>query len=173
MVGEENLLLLAACPGDEVVTCGGLIAEGCRIGRPPFVVILTDNGHEERCRLAMRWLRLPPDRLLHAGLAQGTLPAGGPFFQSIVAALATLSWRIDCNIVCAPAASDEDEQGRLGVIARAVCQVAKLPRLFHGAAPMEALALDVSAHLAVKRAALAAYQCDPAIAGSTEIFGRE
>jgi LmbE family N-acetylglucosaminyl deacetylase len=173
-VGEENLLLLAAHPGDEVLACGGLIAEGCRLGRPPFVVILTDDGHEQRSRAALRWLRLPPDRLLHAGLAPDTIPADGPFFRSIVAVLVTLSWRVDCNMVCAPGASGDGGGGQdgVGAIARTLCDAARLPRLIQNAPPDDALTLDVAAHLSVKQAALAAYGRDPTSATTAEFFGR-
>jgi LmbE family N-acetylglucosaminyl deacetylase len=111
ITGEENILLLLAAPGDEV-TCGGLIAEACARGRPPFVAILGDGAadgtaltarrRERATREACRVLGLPAERLLFLGLRDGGFPAvGDGLFQAVRAALAQLSWRHDCNVIAA------------------------------------------------------------------------
>ena len=44
ITGPENTLILLPAPGDEVTACGGLIAEACARGLPPFVVIFGDGA---------------------------------------------------------------------------------------------------------------------------------
>jgi LmbE family N-acetylglucosaminyl deacetylase len=116
ITGPENTLLLLAAPGDEVSACGGLIAEACARGRPPFIVILGDgapDGSAERARAreraaraACRELGLPDDRLLFVGLRQGAFPAAGtPLFRALRVAITEVSWRRDCNVVLAPLAT--------------------------------------------------------------------
>ncbi len=123
ITGPENTLILLAAPGDEVTECGGLIAEACARGRPPFVVILGDGAadgsarlareRERASRIACQNLGLSADRLLFVGLRQSAFPAIGTiFFKALQAAMAELSWRRDCNVILAPfAALDLNEDG--------------------------------------------------------------
>jgi len=128
ITGPENTLILLAAPGDEVIACGGLIAEACARGRPPFVVILGDGAAdgaatraracEKASRAACRLLGLPDDQLLFAGLRQNDFPAlGTPVFQAVWAAMAQVSWRRDCNVILAPFAAPEGRDGADAVAA--------------------------------------------------------
>jgi LmbE family N-acetylglucosaminyl deacetylase len=118
ITGPENTIIFLAAPGDEAVACGGLIAEACARGRPPFVVLLGDGAPdgdaararacENASRLACRRLGLPDDRLLFVGLRQNDFPAlGTPLFEALGAAMNEVSWRRDCNVVLAPFAAPE------------------------------------------------------------------
>jgi LmbE family N-acetylglucosaminyl deacetylase len=118
ITGPENTLILLPAPGDEVTACGGLIAEACARGRPPFVVILGDGAHdgsaglahkrERASRVACRRLGLPDDRLLFVGLRQGDFPQmGTPVFKALQAAMAEVSWRRDCNVILASSATPD------------------------------------------------------------------
>lgn len=123
ITGPENSLILLAAPGDEVTECGGLIAQACARGRPPFIVILGDGAadgsarlardRERASRVACRNLGLSEDRLLFVGLRQSAFPAIGTiFFKALQAAMAELSWRRDCNVILAPfTALDLSEAG--------------------------------------------------------------
>jgi len=121
ITGPENVLILLASPGEEVTACGGLIAEACARGRPPFVVILGDGDSDSPAalvprrqlasRLACRRLGLPDDRLLFVGLRQDAFPATGtPLFNALLAAMAEVSWRRDCNVILAPLAAGEADE---------------------------------------------------------------
>jgi len=112
ITGPENILILLAAPGEEVTACGGLIAEACARGRPPFVVILGDGATDglatPASRTACQILGLPDDRLLFVGLRHGAFPAtGSPLFRALQAAMAEVSWRRDCNVILAPFAARE------------------------------------------------------------------
>jgi LmbE family N-acetylglucosaminyl deacetylase len=117
---RQNLLVLATAPGDERLYCGGLIAEACRRGRPPFVAILTDGSHTaapdpdaiatalaRASRDATVQLGVPDDWFLMLGLHDGTAPRAGRKFDAVVGALALITWRRDCNALVAPAAGDD------------------------------------------------------------------
>jgi LmbE family N-acetylglucosaminyl deacetylase len=118
ITGPENTLILLPAPGDEVTACGGLIAEACARGRPPFVVILGDGApdgsaglahkRERASRVACRRLGLPNDRLLVVGLRQRDFPQmGTPVFNALQAAMAEVSWRRDCNVILASFATPD------------------------------------------------------------------
>jgi hypothetical protein len=101
----ENVLVLAARPGEAVRHCGALIARLCRQGRPPFVVVLTDGNAagadaDRQARAELAACGLDGGRLLMFGIA-GEVPAAGPLLQAAVAALCFVTWRHDCNVVCA------------------------------------------------------------------------
>jgi LmbE family N-acetylglucosaminyl deacetylase len=119
ITGSENLLILASHPGDESLFCGGLIARSCRRGRPPFVMVLTDGSashppsnayspdrlaalHERETRAAVKCLGLPANRLLMAGLFDGTIPREGKLFDALVEGVMLVMWARDCNVICAP-----------------------------------------------------------------------
>jgi LmbE family N-acetylglucosaminyl deacetylase len=149
ITGPENTLLLLAAPGDEVSACGGLIAEACARGRPPFVVILGDGApdgsadraraRERAARAACRELGLPDDRLLFVGLRQGAFPAvGTPLFRALQAAITEVSWRRDCNVILAPlATAPEGDAAATWQLARALSIDISAPLLaaFTAAAP--------------------------------------
>jgi LmbE family N-acetylglucosaminyl deacetylase len=155
LTGQENLLILAPMPGDETRDCGGLIARGCRRGRPPFVVVLTDGvnaadrSREAEVRAATRLLGLTPNRLLLAGLFHDSLPTGGAAFDAIVHGIGMVMWARDCNVICAPWGSAAAR------IARAVSAATGVGLLFVWSEGP--LGLDIAAEAGAKRAALAAY----------------
>jgi LmbE family N-acetylglucosaminyl deacetylase len=105
----ENVLVLAARPGDAVRHCGALIGRLCRQGRPPFVVVLTDGDApgadaDRQARAELAACGLDSGRLLMFGIA-GDAPAAGRLFAAAVTALGFVSWRHDCNVLCAPDAA--------------------------------------------------------------------
>jgi LmbE family N-acetylglucosaminyl deacetylase len=114
---DQYVLLLAVRPGDEIRGCGGFIAESCARGRPPFVCIVTDGSSDaadarsadelaqaraEQSRAATAMLDLPGERLLLFGLYDGSVPQAGALFERLVAAVADIARRYDCNALCAP-----------------------------------------------------------------------
>jgi len=106
LFATEISLILAERPGDAVRHCGALIADLCRQGRPPFVVVLTDGNAagaeaDRQARAGLAACGLDGGRLLMFGIS-GELPASGPVFQAAVAALCFVAWRHDCNVLCTP-----------------------------------------------------------------------
>jgi hypothetical protein len=109
LFATETALILAERPGDAVRHCGTLIRHLCRQGRPPFVVVLTDGNQagaqaDRQARAELAGCGLPDGRLLMFGIA-GAVPEAGRVFDAAVAALCFVSWRHDCNVLCAPAPS--------------------------------------------------------------------
>lgn len=175
ITGNENVLVLAPHPGEETLGCGGLIAEACARGRPPYVAILADGSgthpasqawpptrlaalRQAETRAATAALGLDPERLLFVGLFDGTVPSAGPFFEAVVGALALLMWRVDCNVVCAPVADSPHADHRaahaIAAAAAARTGVGRIGFFPYGAA-QAGLRLDVARHAAAKRRALA------------------
>ena len=123
VAGGQNLLVLAAAPGDGSRYCAGLITQACRRGRPPFVAVLTDGSSaviagsnagpdavaaqmERAIRATIAGLGVPSDWFLMLGLLDGTAPFSGRKFDAVVAAVALIMWRRDCNVLVAPWAAD-------------------------------------------------------------------
>jgi len=124
IAGGRNLLVLTAAPGDESLFCGGLIAEACARGRPPFVSVLTDGSridipglddptpagiaaqHARQTMRATGILGVPDDWFLVLGLYDGTAPTSGARFDAVVNALALIMWRRDCEVAAVPWAAD-------------------------------------------------------------------
>jgi hypothetical protein len=109
LLESETVLLLAERPAEAVGARAGLVAALCRWGRPPFVVVLTDGGAggaaaDRAARGGLTALGLDSGRLLMFGIAD-RVPHGGPVFDAAVAALCFVTWRHDCNVVCASAAT--------------------------------------------------------------------
>lgn len=178
ITGDENLLVLAPHPGEESLGCGGLIAEACARGRPPYVAILADGSgthrsreypparlaalRQQETRAATMALGLDPGRLLFVGLFDGTVPSEGPFFDAVVGAVALVMWRQDCNVICAPAASapHPDHRGA-HAIAGAVAARTGVGRIgfypYGAAADVPGVRLAAGRHAAAKRQALAAH----------------
>jgi LmbE family N-acetylglucosaminyl deacetylase len=124
VTGGRNLLVLAASPGDESLYCGGLIAQACARGRPPFVAVLTDGSavpvpgfdnatpDETALRHARQTLRatgelgVPGEWFLVLGFQDGTVPTSGRRFDAVVDALSMIMWRRDCNVIAVPWRAD-------------------------------------------------------------------
>jgi LmbE family N-acetylglucosaminyl deacetylase len=124
IAGGRNLFVLTAAPGDESLFCGGLIAEACARGRPPFLAVLTDGSsiaipglegaspdniaarHARETMRAAALLGIPNDWRVVLGLIDGTVPACGARFDALVDALAMITWRRDCYVVVVPGAAD-------------------------------------------------------------------
>ncbi|WP_368417909.1 PIG-L family deacetylase [Rhodovarius sp.] len=167
LVECENLLVLATHPGEEVLHCGGLIAQACLRGRPPVVAVMTDGGRDtalaearaRRARAAAAALGLPAGRLFLLGLHYGTAPAmGSELFRGLVAGLHFLMWSRDCGVILAPASGDADADCAAAA-ARCLAEDSAVALCQHGTgAPW----LAPPPAQAAKRAALAAYGMQPA-----------
>ncbi|WP_428486794.1 PIG-L deacetylase family protein [Rhodopila sp.] len=188
LTGSENLLILAPGPGDESLIFGGLIARSCRRGRPPFVVVLTDgsatnpgsnalnpdqlaNLHERETRAAARHLGLPVNRLLMAGLLDGTLPAEGPPFDAVVRGLTLIMWARDCNVICAPGPDSAPAEAIAAHRIAAAVAVRSGVGLLWGLTCLSRRTygwrLDIAPELPAKRAAIAAHAALQTIAEPT------
>jgi len=124
IAGGRNLFVLTAAPGDESLFCGGLIAEACARGRPPFLAVLTDGSsiaipglqgsspddiaarHARETMRAAALLGIPNEWRVVLGLLDGTVPTRGARFDALVDALAMITWRRDCYVAVAPWAAD-------------------------------------------------------------------
>ncbi len=124
VTGGRNLFVLTAAPGDESLFCGGLIAEACARGRPPFLAVLTDGSgidipgltgaapediaarHARATMRAAAMLGIPDDWRVVLGLLDGTVPTSGARFEALVQALAMIMWRRDCYVAVVPWATD-------------------------------------------------------------------
>jgi LmbE family N-acetylglucosaminyl deacetylase len=120
----RNLFVLTAAPGDESLLCGGLIAEACARGRPPFLAVLTDGSsiaipglhgstpdhiaarHARATMRAAAILGIPNEWRVVLGLFDGTVPTSGARFDALVDALAMIVWRRDCYVAVVPWAAD-------------------------------------------------------------------
>ena len=143
ITGEENLLVLAAVPGEVGGACGGLIGACCRRGRPPFVMVLTDGvgegadaaalAEERAVRAIAAGLGLPDRRLLMAGLHAGRVPVVGPGLAAVVRGVGLVMWARDCNVVLSPGGGGVD-QVAAAIIAAAVAGETGVGRLTWGLA---------------------------------------
>jgi LmbE family N-acetylglucosaminyl deacetylase len=124
VAGGRNLFVLTAAPGDESLLCGGLIAEACARGRPPFLAVLTDGSsiaipglqgsspdniaarHARETMRAAAILGIPNEWRVVLGLLDGTVPTFGARFEALVDALAMITWRRDCYVAVVPWAAD-------------------------------------------------------------------
>ncbi len=136
ITGGQNLLVLAAAPGEESLYCGALIAEASARGRPPFLAILTDGSTlpgdgpadrraavwESQTRAASACLGVPHDWFLMLGLHDGTAPTAGPKFDAVVRAVSMIMWRRDCNAIIAPGAGRGDRAGCHAIAAQVAAQ---------------------------------------------------
>lgn len=149
ILNGQTALVLAVRPGDETARFGGLLAATLAAGRPPFVAILTDGGdgagragkpvamrRERDSRAATAALGLNDDRLLFVGLFDGTMPADGPLFDTLVAALDLVTWRNDCRVLVTEEGGTDDHAAA-AVVARAVSARTGLPVVLRLAGPAE------------------------------------
>ena len=178
ITGDENVLVLVPGPGDESLWCGGLIAESCRRGRPPFVMVLGDgtgshprsaeyppdrlaNLRDRETRAAVAHLGLPHERLLMAGVYDGHIPMEGAGFNAVVRAVTLVMWARDCNVICAPwPGGGEDGRRSTFAIAETVARSSGVGLLAYAAGDAAAEGgwrLDITAQLGLKRAAVAAH----------------
>jgi hypothetical protein len=168
LVEAENLLVLATHPGEEVLYCGGLIAQACLRGRPPVVAVMTDGGRDtalaearaRQARAAAAALGLPAARLFLLGLHRGTAPSSSSeLFRGLVAGLHFLMWSRDCGVILAPASGDADAASAAAA-ARSLAEDGTVALMHHGTGFPWAAPPPVQA---AKRAALAAYGMAPAV----------
>lgn len=185
ITGNESVLVLVTLPGEEAALCGGFIRECCKRGRAPFVVVVTDGTdsasinddpgvvaarHERATRSAAKSLGIPHDRILMLGLYKGTVPCNGPYFNKVLDAIIFLTWRHDCNAICAPLPDGSGDHHAVSALGKAVAETIKIRRinyscqsfgdqhislkLRHGTFPYY---LDISPHVEAKSDAMKAH----------------
>ena len=182
-----RFLVVAPHPDDESLGVGGLIAEACRLGRPPVVAVLTDGGashpgsHDypphrlaalrgKEVREAVALLGLPAENLVMLGAPDTAAPHEGEAAAALARRIALLatgcgtiltSWRHDphCDHVAA---------WRIAGEAAALCGAKLLEYPVWGWSlpvhehlpdePWSGWRLDVATHLPAKRRAIAAHR---------------
>jgi LmbE family N-acetylglucosaminyl deacetylase len=188
IAGSGRIMILAPHPDDESLGCGGLIAELCRLGRPPLVVVLTDGTgshpaspsvlapvlrqlREHEAADALRHLGLrDPGALLFMRLRDTAAPHDGAEFDAAVARLAAHA--AGCRTICSTWGHDPHcDHEAAHLIARAVAAKTGLRHLAYPVwgwtlppdtdLPEAAVCgwrLDITQNLAAKRAAIAAHR---------------
>jgi LmbE family N-acetylglucosaminyl deacetylase len=187
LFGQAPALILAPHPDDESLGCGGTIAEACARGQPPIVAILTDGAmshpgsvrwaaprlaaaRREEARCALATLGLPTERLLFLDQPDTRAPHAGVAFAAVVDRLCEVIGAHGIGTVCATWQGDPhcDHAAAAG-IAAATCRRTGARHLAYpvwawtvpGEAelptPGDGARLDVRAHLAAKRRAVAAH----------------
>ena len=117
ITGPGRTMILAPHPDDESLGCGGMIAELCRLGRPPLVVIVTDGTashpdspsvlapvlrrlREHEAAEALRHLGLrDPASLIFLRLRDAGAPHAGLEFEAAVARI--VQHAAGCETICA------------------------------------------------------------------------
>ncbi len=117
ITGSGRTMILAPHPDDESLGCGGLIAELCRLGRPPLVVIVTDGTgshpaspsvlapvlrqlREHEAAEALRHLGLrDPAALIFLRLRDTAAPSEGAPLEAAVARI--VAHAAGCETICA------------------------------------------------------------------------
>lgn len=119
IIGRGCVLILAPHADDESLGCGGLIAEACACGRPPFVLTLTDGvgSHprsatypperlrgvrEDEARRAVAALGLRCTRIGFLALPDTKAPRTGAVFRRTVSTIVELARKLGCTAVAAP-----------------------------------------------------------------------
>ena len=131
-------VVLAPHPDDESLGCGGFIAEACRRGQPPLVLVLTDGAgshpgsrafpperliplREAEAREAVAALGLPPERISFLGQPDTATPTSGPAFDMAVADIAARCR--DASVLLAPWRHDPHcDHEAAHLMAAAVCR---------------------------------------------------
>jgi LmbE family N-acetylglucosaminyl deacetylase len=191
LLGSRRALILAPHPDDESLGCGGLIAAACAAGLPPAVVIMTDgaashpdsNSHppdrlaalrEAEVLEALAILGLPGEKLFLLRQPDTKLAMHGAIIERLV----EIAQRENCGVVIGPWEGDPHcDHEAAAMIAEAVAIRAGLRLLSYpvwgwlrdeGLATLTGLRLDISAHLDLKRRAIAAHasQCGRVIMDS-------
>jgi LmbE family N-acetylglucosaminyl deacetylase len=188
IVGSGTVLILAPHADDESLGCGGLIAECCARGRPPWVLILTDGvgshpnsraypaarlraTREAEARQAVAELGLPADRIGFLALPDTAAPRAGPVFEWAVATIASRAQEAGCTSIAASWRHDPHcDHLAAHCIAVAVAQAAALRHIAYPVwgwtLPEDEMVdgdiwgfrLDVARHLPAKRRAIAAHR---------------
>lgn len=184
ILGGGRPMILAPHPDDESLGCGGLIAECCRRGQAPVVVILTDGAasHPDsrqypperlrrvragEARAAVARLGLAPEHLLFLDYPDTALPAT----QAVTARIAALARGQGCTVLLGPWLHDPHcDHEAAAIIARnaagaARCRLLSYPVWGWLLPPEQELPLDqiigwrldIAAHLTAKRSAIAAH----------------
>ena len=187
--GAGHILILAPHPDDESLGCGGLIAEACRRGTPPIVVILTDGSRshpnspshpadrlralrEKEAQLAVSALGLPVERLVFLRYTDGAAPAEGTAMHDAAGKIAALYREYSCTRLAAPWRHDPHcDHAAAATIAEQVCRLTGAELLAYpiwgwtlsldmqiDEEAITGFRLDISRHLAAKRAAIEAHR---------------
>ena len=187
LTGGGTAVVLAPHPDDESLGCGGFIAEACRRGQPPLVLVLTDGAgshpgsrafprerlvplREEEARMAVAELGLPPGRIVFLRQPDTAAPTSGPAFDRVIADIA--GHCRGAGVLLAPWRHDPHcDHEAAHLIAAAVARRTAIRHLAYpvwgwmlppgqvvdGPGPA-GLRLDIAAHLPAKRRAIAAHR---------------
>ena len=188
ITGHGRTMILAPHPDDESLGCGGMIAELCRLGRPPLVVIVTDGAgshpaspsvlapvlrqlREHEAAAALRHLGLQDAAaLVFLRLPDTAAPHQGVDFETAVARL--VQHAAGCETICATWGHDPHcDHEAVDLMARAVAARTGLRHLAYPVwgwtlppetqLPESRVAgwrLDITDALPAKRAAIAAHR---------------
>jgi LmbE family N-acetylglucosaminyl deacetylase len=187
IAGPSTTLILAPHQDDESLGCGGLIAEGCARGRPPFVIFVTDGTgshsssvsypsqrlratRESEALAAVRALGLSADRVRFLRLPDTKAPHSGPAFDWAVETIGVTARRLGCCSIAAPWQHDPHcdhlASHQMAVAAASRCGIRHIAYPVWGwtlpgddALEQRVLGgrLDIAIHLPAKRRAIAAH----------------
>ncbi len=187
LFGTSPVLVLAPHPDDELLGCGGAIAEGCARRHAMHVAILTDGSmshpnsstwpaerlrrtREGEARAATAILGVPPDNLLFLGQKDSCAPHEGAAFDAVLQRLCDEIRSRGIGTICASWIGDP--HGDHGAAAKLATAASRRTGVGHLAYPVWAWTtpddaslpevrgggrLDVARHLSIKRRAIAAH----------------
>jgi LmbE family N-acetylglucosaminyl deacetylase len=184
LAADGGIVVLAAHPDDEVLGCGGLIAEASARGIDIHVLILTDGGashagvardalvamRREESLAGLSLLGAAASRATFLGYPDGALATEGFGFDLAVEAVAASLRQLRAGCVIAPWRGDPHPDHMAAAhIAQAASAAAGVSRRLAYAVwawarpaveplPESGIALDVRRHVARRRAALRAHQ---------------
>jgi len=174
---NQHVLLLLATPEDAALSCAGFIAESCARGRSAFVLVMADGSsspsgsacctpdslaqmREKETRAALEILGQPHEKVLIAGIIDGTIPDGGPQFDTLVTSIDMIMWARDCHTICAPGADwNSPMHQKVRALALAVAARTGLPLLGYGSPENASMApdmgrLNIEPHIMAKATAI-------------------